>query len=206
VRRPRATRVGVPWITAALAVGALVLHGVADPSALAYRPDAPTAATLLGCHLVHWTPTHLAWDLTTFVVAGVVTERWRRDVYVLFLGAAALLVPPVVGLADPALTHYAGLSGLVLGQVALGLALGLGCALRERQTLAAAALAVGLAVLLGKQVLEVVAGGTTLVALDYDGFRTVPAAHLASVIVGGLAGCADLVVAGERGHRLSQTG
>lgn len=179
----------MPWLTLALCATALALH-VALPGTrqLAFDPSRPSLLRVLGCHLVHFSRLHFVWDALTFGVVGAVTERVERGRHALFLVIAALLVPPFACALTPWVKHYAGFSGLVLGQVALLLA----CALRRARGAGATRRAAGLAVLLGllfaKQLYELKIGNTSLITMDYRGFSTVPAAHMISVVIGALLG------------------
>jgi rhomboid family GlyGly-CTERM serine protease len=70
-------------------------------------------------HLVHYNPGHLFWDLAVFLPAGVwlerIVPRLARGFY--------LLAPPAISLAlflgEPALSRYAGLSGIATGLLVL---------------------------------------------------------------------------------------
>jgi membrane associated rhomboid family serine protease len=178
-----------PWLTLAVCATAFALH-VALPGTreLAFEPGRPSLLRLAGCQLVHFSGLHFVWDALTFGVVGVVTERIERRRHALFLLAAALLVPPLACALTPWVKHYAGLSGLVLGQVALLLV----CALRRARDAGATRRAAGLAALLvllfAKQLYELKIGNTSLITMDYRGFSTVPAAHLISVLTGTLIG------------------
>jgi membrane associated rhomboid family serine protease len=179
----------VPWLTLALCATALALH-VALPGTreLAFDPSRLSLLRLLGCHLVHFSRLHFVWDTLTFGVIGAVTERIERRRHALFLLVAALFVPPLACALTPWVKHYAGLSGLVLGQVALLLACALQRARGAGATRRAAGLAALLVLLLVKQLYELKIGNTSLITMDYRGFSTVPAAHLVSVVIGALLG------------------
>jgi len=70
-------------------------------------------------NLVHFGATHLGWNLAVFVPAAAWAERLAPTRLRLFLA----LAPGGIGLAllafDPALTRYAGLSGVAAGVLAL---------------------------------------------------------------------------------------
>ncbi|HMJ01909.1 MAG TPA: rhomboid family intramembrane serine protease [Conexibacter sp.] len=173
-----------PWLTISVCGAAWLLHAaLPSPLVLAYDPRRPLLWQALGCHLVHFSQLHLRWDTLTFALVGAITERTARARQVWFLLAAAWLVPPAACALSPWVTRYAGLSGLVLGQVALLLARS------WRRTGDGgwwpAAL---LAMLYAKQLYELRLGDTSLIAMDYRGFATVPSAHLVSVLLGTLIG------------------
>jgi membrane associated rhomboid family serine protease len=182
-RRAARALARAPWLTLTLCASALSLHAaLSSPLLLAYDPSRPSWLQLLGCHLVHFSPLHLRWDVCTFTLVSAIAERMARSRHALFLLAAACLVPPVACALSPWVTRYAGLSGLVLGQVALLLA---GAWRRDR---AARWPALLLALLYAKQLYELHIGNTSLVAMDYQGFATVPVAHLISVVLGTMLG------------------
>jgi membrane associated rhomboid family serine protease len=197
----------VPWLTLALCATALALHvALKGNRELAFDPGRPSLLRLFGCHLVHFSRLHFVWDTLTFGIVGAVTERIERRRHALFLLAAALLVPPLACALTPWVKHYAGLSGLVLGQVALLLA----CALRRARGAGATQRAAGLAALLvflfAKQLYELKIGNTSLITMDYRGFSTVPAAHLISVVIGALLGALPVRRDRARRRRVAQAG
>lgn len=175
----------MPLVTLSIAAVATALHVLGlDVAQLAYQPAAPTMGTLLGCHLVHFSGKHFVWDVLTFTALGVVSESRLRGRYLDFLASSALIVPPLACWLTPWVTHYAGLSGLVIGQVSLWTTVQLRRQLLAGNRRRAALAALGLALLFGKQLYECANGQTSLVTLHYDGFSTVPAAHLCSVLAG----------------------
>ena len=174
-----------PFITASICAAAWLVHLHPERLSLAFAPDAPTLGQLLGCHLVHLSAKHLLWDTATFLVVGAVSEWWDRRRFLWFLAGAALVVPPLACLMRPDIAHYAGLSGLVIGQATMWIAV------RMRREMGVTEWWRGVApwgVLLGlvllKQVYEVAVGNTSVVTLDYEGFVTVPEAHLWSALLG----------------------
>lgn len=191
----------VPWLTFALCAAALGLHAAGQsPLVLAYDPSRPVFWQLLGCHLGHFSALHLRWDTLTFAIVGAIAERSARGPYAWFLFAAACLVPPAACALDPWVTRYAGLSGLVLGQVALLLA-----RRWRRSRFNAWWPAALLALLYCKQLYELHLGNTSLIAMDYRGFSTVPSAHLVSVLLGTVIGgvpCSGRGAAREHEHDL----
>jgi hypothetical protein len=170
-----------PLLTLAVGGAAALFHLAGITGAvLAYRPAEPSLPALLACHLAHFSSLHLRWDLLTFLGVSAVSEALDRRRLAAFLLGAALLVPPLACALEGWVDRYAGLSGLVVGQVAMWLA----AELRRRPRVAAPLL---LALLL-KQLHELHVGNTSMLPMDYRGFHTVPAAHLVSALVGLLAG------------------
>lgn len=72
---------------------------------------------LITAPFVHFSPSHIFWDLVVFVAAG-----WRIEVagyrrYWLVCCLAALIPGPIFLLVSPELARYGGLSGLATGAV-----------------------------------------------------------------------------------------
>ncbi|MFO1318847.1 MAG: rhombosortase [Burkholderiales bacterium] len=67
---------------------------------------------LVTCHVVHYSPSHAARDVLSFLVLGTLLERESRRWTGFALIAAAMAVAPVLWFAEPALEHYRGLSAL----------------------------------------------------------------------------------------------
>lgn len=178
----------MPWITLSIASAAWLAHAAgAEPSLWAYRPAAPTLVQLVACHLVHFSRAHLVWDVVTFVALGAVSERFFCAGYVAFLAAGVLLVPPIACALSPWVTGYGGLSGLVIGQIALWLGAECCRALGRTDRTRAAAFAVLLVGLVAKQVHELHIGRTMWLGLDGEGFTPMPSAHFVSVLVGAIS-------------------
>jgi membrane associated rhomboid family serine protease len=185
-------RTRVPFVTVAVAATACALFAWGpEPEALAYEPSAPGLASLLACHLVHWTPMHFAFDAATFAIAGAISEWLSRRALVAFLVAAALLVPPVACALHPEITHYAGLSGLVIGQLALWAAVSFRVQHAAGRPAIAALCLVALALIVARQLVEQALGDAVLPTPPHKGFRSLPAAHLVSVLAGVVAGLAS---------------
>lgn len=76
---------------------------------------------LLTAHLTHSDPEHLAWNLIGLAALGTAFEpilRWRLPAV---LATAVLFIDIWFYLADPGLTRYCGLSGLLNGLLIAGL-------------------------------------------------------------------------------------
>lgn len=185
----------LPWLTASIVLLATALRFTPEAlHALWYDPSAPSLLSLFGCHLAHFSTQHFAWDALTFALVGAVGERANRTRHATFLLLAAAAVPPLACALEPWVSRYAGLSGLVIGQVALALASLCGAALRDRSVKRALLAAGLLGLLFVKQFYECHIGNTSVIALDYKGFATVPAAHLVSAVIGTLVGAVPHVV------------
>lgn len=184
----------LPWVTLSIAAAAAAFHALGvTPDRLAYVPREPTLLGALACHLVHFSALHARWDISTFVVVSSITEYLDRRRLLAFLAVGALLVPPLACALHDWVSHYAGLSGLVVGQVALWLA-------RELRRSRPGWVALLLGLLFAKQLYECVIGNTSILSMDYQGFHTVPGAHLVSALIGVAAGALG---AKERRGRLT---
>ncbi len=150
----------------------------------AYLPSSPTLLALVACHFVHFSTTHALWDVLTFTLLSSWVERELGTRHAVFLVLAMGLVPPVACALTPWVRAYAGLSGLVLGQLALWLAARAQVAWRAPARKRFAGYLTLLGLLLVKQLYELRIGDTSLITLNYRGFSTVPAAHLVSVLIG----------------------
>jgi membrane associated rhomboid family serine protease len=190
----------LPWLTWSMAGAALALvHLSPTAAALAYLPSSPTLLGLVGCHFVHFSAKHALWDVSTFVLLSSWVERELAVRHALFLLLAILLVPPIACALTPWVGAYAGLSGLVLGQLALVVAARARRAWLADATPRLAGYLAVLGLLIVKQLYEYRVGDTSLIRLNYQGFSTVPAAHLASVAIGIAAGMSG----SARGFRLN---
>ncbi len=114
---------GVPWATLLVAIPAIAL--AAWPRAvdvLAYDRlqvlDGQWWRMLTG-HWVHFSVSHLLWNLAVLVPAGAWVERLSpRRTRVLFVVAPAVIGGSLLA-ADPTLLRYAGLSGIAAAVLAL---------------------------------------------------------------------------------------
>ena len=67
---------------------------------------------LVTCHWTHWSVRHLVWDLAAFVLLAVLCEARGRRALLAAVASSALLIPPVLWIAFPAMETYRGLSGI----------------------------------------------------------------------------------------------
>lgn len=178
-------RLPIPWITVTIVGSAWFLFlTLQSPTSLAFQLESPDLLRLLSCHLIHWSFKHLLWDTITFFILGAFSEIVYRKTYQLFLLVAVLVVPVFVSLIRQDITHYAGLSGLVIGQVAMALACRLDAAIQKGDRFYLIVLCMSIVLLLAKQVYECIIGCTTVMTIDYRNFQSIPEAHIISVIVG----------------------
>ena len=117
-------RVGLPWRTLALAAAALAV--AAAPGAASWlvldRSGAVWASLLraLPTHLVHFSPTHLLWDVGGLLVTGAIFERpLGRRFWPVVAGSAAAAAAAVWFLV-PGLDAYGGLSAILHGMALAG--------------------------------------------------------------------------------------
>lgn len=173
---------GLAWAT--LAIGALAVAAHVWPGALAaleLNRDDPAGHgwwTWWTAHIVHYSGSHLFWNLAILMPAGIWAERlapWRTR---LFLVAAPFAISAVLLSFDRALLHYAGLSGLAAGVLAFLAWLRLGELERGARWFWRAVLA-AIAV---KIVLEMIARRPALAEFADDTILPVPLAHAAGVL------------------------
>lgn len=116
-----------PWATSAAVIAALVLYlSPAAAGSLVY--DRASIADgewwrIFTAHWVHFSRSHLFWNLAVLIPAGIWSERIlpARTRWLYFV--APVLIGNVLYLTEPMLQRYAGLSGVATAMLAL-LALG----------------------------------------------------------------------------------
>lgn len=64
-------------------------------------------------HLVHHSPTHLAYDAIAFAIGGTLIEQQRHRHLVFLCLTAALAIGVILYIAMPEMRYYGGLSGIV---------------------------------------------------------------------------------------------
>jgi rhomboid family GlyGly-CTERM serine protease len=172
---------GVPWATLAVALLALgVWLWPGAQTLLAYERDRVLAGEwwrLITAHVVHWSGSHLGWNLVVFLLTGVWAERLSPARTRWFLAVAPGVIGATLLAGDPALAHYAGLSGVVAGMVAL-------LALTQ---LSAAGTDVWFwrgvfALLLLKIIAELLVDHPLFARVGEISFKPVPLAHLAGLV------------------------
>jgi rhomboid family GlyGly-CTERM serine protease len=137
---------------------------------------------LFTCHLTHWSPEHLAWDLGVFVVLGTICERMSRPRFIVCLISAAVVIVLSIAVLQPGL--YRGLSGIdsaLLAWLAVSL-------LRRDHGWPRWFAAALLAAFLAKSGCELTMGRSLFVDSHAGGFVPAPVAHLAGAAVGAVSG------------------
>lgn len=196
-RAPEAVGRRVPVVTGLVVAGALGAYAAPDlASWLIYDRGAILSGEvwrLVTGSWVHFSRSHLLYDLVAFGIAGAVIERRGYARFALLCALSALSIGLALLALVPDLAYYGGLSGVAFGALVY-LALH---ALREEgpgRWLAAAVL--GLAA--GKVLLEATTGRFAVVAPGAAPFVPAPLAHLAG------AAAALGVFCGSRKARLAQ--
>lgn len=174
-----------PWATVVVAVAALLTFGYARLSeVLIYQRPLIFSGQLWRTwtgHIVHFGPSHLAWDLAVFLPAGCWLETLRpRCARWLYL-FCPIVISAVLLVFDPTLERYAGLSGLAMGTLVL-LAIVQVTNKQESPWLWLGVLLLATA----KIGLELRQGAPLLVG-DFTNIRNVPLAHLSGAGCGVLA-------------------
>jgi len=154
---------------------------------------------LITGHLTHWNLDHLFWDLATFLgLATVCLRRSIRNTLTCLLGAA-LAISLSIGIWQPEIVVYRGLSGIDSALFAL-LAVGmLKDSCRERNLFVFRVTLVALTGFFVKTGFEVLTGQTLFVDSAAAGFLPLASAHA----VGGLVGGITAVLQDHAGHRLA---
>jgi len=185
----------IPWVTASVVAAALATWGApaAVQKLLLYDRGAVLqgeAWRLWSGHLVHFSASHLGWNLVVVGLAGA----WIECSGFPAGGWFAALAPPAVSLAllaaDPSLRYCGGLSGLATAAVVFACVSELRRASGPRALWWAALAAVGV-----KIAVEARSGRSLFAHYASESVRTVPLSHLA----GGCVGCAVALIAGARG-------
>jgi len=114
--RPKPATENLPGVSLALAAVACFL--MAFPALadwLQYDRAAVAAGQLwriVTCHLTHWSPDHLFWDVVALLLLGCVVERDGYRRLLTCIGLSALSIPLAVHIGMPELSTYRGLSGI----------------------------------------------------------------------------------------------
>jgi len=127
-------------------------------------------------HLVHYSASHLLWDLAVFLAAGLWLEKIAAPLARWFY----VLAPPAISgallVGEPALERYAGLSGLAAGLLVLLALVQLRPGTNEPRWFWISVLA-----LVGVKVVLETTTRTPLLARFDSGVTVVPLAHLAGI-------------------------
>jgi rhomboid family GlyGly-CTERM serine protease len=176
-----------PVFTVVCAVAAVVLHVLPAWREAAFYLRAEIFAgegwRLWTGHLVHFTGSHLGWNLAIFVPAGIWLERLDPRGARWFYVACPLAISVLLLAFDPSLMRYGGLSGLATG--VLVLLAGLQLVRRDPKEPAWFWLGV-LGLVVAKLVAEQISESPLLVG-DLGGARTVPLAHVGGTLAAAAA-------------------
>ena len=174
-----------PWLTAAVALAALVVYLLPSAGSALVLDRGSLAAgqywRLWTGHLVHLSPSQLTWDLIVLVAAGGWSE-WTHPRKARFLLASSPLVISALVLAlDPGLGRYAGLSGVASAMLAFLAFSRLSAGSSDRWFW------FGILGLLAMKILaECLISGPIFARFPASAVRPVPIAHLAGVAYGAL--------------------
>ena len=123
--------------------------------------------------LVHFSGSHLFWNLLVFAVAGLSVETEDRKGFLAVCALAALLPSITYVAACPEVARYGGLSGLSTGAMAYL------CLHRLRDGGSNGAIWLSLLALIGvKAIFEIAAGTTLFVSLGEEPFRVLTSVHV----------------------------
>jgi membrane associated rhomboid family serine protease len=171
---------GVPWLTVAVAVGAMAITGIPGASAAVALPSDAVASLWRwwAAHLGHFSASHVGWDLAVWVGLGAWLERRdaRSMAWVTALSAPAVALGAV---ALAPIASYRGLSGIDAALVGAGVVALLQSARTPGERVLPLAMA---AAFVAKVAYEAASAGT--VFAPADGFVPVPAAHAIGAGVG----------------------
>jgi rhomboid family GlyGly-CTERM serine protease len=175
-----------PWATLLLAGSAIVVHGwPAATQGLIFDRTAWATGDwwrAFSGHLVHYSGSHLGWNLAVLLPAGIWSERIAPGPTRLLYAAAWLLIGPALVVLAPALQTYAGLSGL--GTAALTL---LALLQVHRASGRAKGWWLAVLVLIALKIGAEAATGQTTLASAAIPIRPVPLAHLIGTGLAALA-------------------
>lgn len=168
----------LPWFTLAytlVAVGVYLVPAWQEPAFFLREPlFAGEYWRLWTGHAVHFSGSHLLWNLAVFVPSGVWLERLDPPGGRAFLAWAPPAIAGLLLAFDPTLLRYGGLSGLATGTLVLLAAIQL-TRRDPREPVWFWLAVIGLVV--AKLVTELLSGAPLLVS-DWGDVRTVPLAHL----------------------------
>lgn len=163
-------------VTASVACAALIVYGWPHlAELLVYDRQAILRGEvwrLFTAPFVHFSWSHICWDLLVYGAAGWVIETAGYRRYRLVCSLAAVIPGPVFLLASPELARYGGLSGLATGAVTFL------CLCKTRGTDRNRTLWIALLALMGvKTTVEAITGTPIFVSAGNLQFRVLPAVH-----------------------------
>ncbi len=141
-------------------------------------------------HITHWSQSHLFWDVLVFAVLAGIAESFNRWRFFLCLAVSSLVITLLNLALLPEMIYYRGLSGIdsALFMLLLSMFYRRNRSINNRQKMLYVFPA---ALFIGKSTYEL-ATGQTLFVQSSGLFISVPLAHLAGALVGGLAGFLSL--------------
>jgi rhomboid family GlyGly-CTERM serine protease len=149
-------------------------------------------------HLVHFSSSHLGFDLLAILVAGILLENRHPLVAPLFYLSASLAIGLMLFFALPDMEQFGGLSGLATAVIVFV------CLDRLRESNPARWLYVSvLAIISVKAVFETIYGTPMPSVLEKSGVVPVPAAHVAGIIVAAISFSCSLIA--PSGHATRAT-
>ena len=155
-----------------------------------FRFDRPLA--LLTCHWLHWSESHLIWDLAVFVGVGALCESSDARSFRRTLLISSIAVPLLVLISGPELQCYRGLSGLDSALFGLLVTRLLRQSARQGDRRGTCFYAVFLVAQFLKIVAETGAQGNLFVT--NGDFIPVPLAHLVGAVIGSCFGALSSVM------------
>lgn len=174
------TSVRLPAWTLAISASALIVFSLPELQAvLIFDRDAIARGEiwrLATGNLVHLSPTHLAYDLAAFAIAGTIIEICGYRLFPALVLASATLIG-IVLLAETELHYFAGLSGVVAAAVTYLCLYGLFEQGAWRWLCVAT-----LAGVIFKSGAELMLDTSLLLAVSTNEFLPVPLSHLAGTV------------------------
>jgi len=171
-----------PWATVVVAVAALLVFG--NPrlfDVFIFQRSLIFSGQVWRVwtgHIVHFGPSHLAWDLAVFLPAGCWLESLRprcaRWLYLL----GPVIISVVLLVFDPTLERYACLSGLAMGTLVL-LAI-----IQSTNKNESPWIWLGVLLLAAAKIVIELRQGAPLLVSDFANVRNVPLAHLSGAACG----------------------
>ena len=123
-KEPQRITAGLPILTAIVSLISVLSFLFPEiASVLIFDRDAVLRGEVwrvLSCHCVHFTATHLAYNLAAFGVAGWIVERKGYPLFGLLYVLTASVISTSLLILKPAMTYYGGLSGIACGIIFYG--------------------------------------------------------------------------------------
>lgn len=172
-----------PFVALAVVFPALALH-LTPPTAdaLAFDREAILGGEfwrLFTGNWIHWSFSHLFWNVALIAAVGIPLERDARRQLTLAIVGGTLLIGPTLFVLEPEMARYAGLSGLAAAGLTTLIIRNLSSGKEPRALWAAAALLLG-----AKIAVELVDPTPMLAGAGSSTFQSVPLAHLVGVLAG----------------------